>query len=139
MIFLQVLNKKINDEVKVENTLLPNWSDNNEYKFICLYREILESGKLNIEKWCDLMFGIKLRGKKAQEIGNLYNYYTYWECINCRKNIFRNNNELSNYLDFAEFGQNPIQIINEEISNKIQINDNQLKKSKRFQWRKSKS
>ena len=24
MIFLQVLNKKINDEVKVENTLLPN-------------------------------------------------------------------------------------------------------------------
>ena len=129
-IFIKIKKGKRGDIVKVENTLLPNWSDNNEYKFICLYREILESGKLNIEKWCDLMFGIKLRGKKAQEIGNLYNYYTYWECINCRKNIFRKNNELSNYLDFAEFGQNPIQIINEEISNKIQINDNQLKKSK---------
>ena len=114
MIFLQVLNKKINDEVKVENTLLPNWSDNNEYKFISLHREILEIG-LNIEKWCDLMFGINLRGKEAQKIGNLYMFYTYWDAINCRMNYLKERNELENYLNFFEFGINPIQIIQHKI------------------------
>ena len=133
-IFIKIQKGKRGDIVKVENTLLPNWCDNNEYKFICLHREILESGKLNIEKWCDLMFGIKLRGKNAQDIGNLYSFYTYWECINCRKNIFRKNNELSNYLDFAEFGLNPIQIINQEIDNKSQITNNQFKDCKKNQF-----
>ena len=135
IIFIEIQNLKRGDKVKVENILLPNWSDNNEYKFICLHREILESGKLNIEKWCDLMFGIKLRGKIAQEIGNLYTYYTYWESINCRKNILRKNNELYYYLDLAEFGQNPIQIINQEIDSKIQINNNQFKNSKRYKFK----
>ena len=29
------------------------------------------------------MFGINLRGKEAQKIGNLYMFYTYWDAINC--------------------------------------------------------
>ena len=107
-----------NDIVNVNDTLLPKWCDNNEYKFISLHREILEKGYSNIEKWCDLMFGINLRGSEAQKIGNIFMYYSYWESINYRKNILRKNNELNSCLDLYEFGQSPIQIIDYNIFKK---------------------
>ena len=116
-----------NDNVFVDETLLPDWSDNNIYKFISIHRELLESNSFNIEKWCNLIFGVYLRGKEAQNIGNLYMYYTYWESIDCRKKILRENEDLQPSLDFFEFGQNPIQIIDSKINEKKIINDNKMK------------
>ncbi len=123
-------NLKENEKVKVQETLLPDWCNNDIYKFICIHREILESNLINIEQWCNLIFGFYLRGKEAQNIGNLYMYYSYWESIDCRKKILRENDELQSCLDFFEFGQNPIQIIDTKINKKKINNEIQMKNLK---------
>ena len=53
------------NEIRVEDVLLPNWSDNNPEKFICLMREIFERPEIKINNWIDLIFGYAQRGEEA--------------------------------------------------------------------------
>ena len=54
-------------------------------------------------------------------------FYTYWDAINCRMNYLRERNELENYLNFFEFGINPIQIIQHKICGKNKNIKNEFK------------
>ncbi len=52
----KLYNIKDNENVYVNDVLLPKWFNNNPYQFISIYRELLELLKEN--KWIDLIFGI---------------------------------------------------------------------------------
>lgn len=68
---------------RVHDVKLPLWGPN-AYEFIVTQRRVFESDHVseNINKWIDLIFGFKQKGKLAQENLNLYYYLTYENAIN---------------------------------------------------------
>ena len=73
----KLYNIKDNENVYVNDVLLPKWCNNNPYQFISTYRELLELLKEDINKWINLIFGIYSRGEKAKEKYNLFMGYSY--------------------------------------------------------------
>ena len=82
----------------------------NAYQFILNHRKILESDKVskNINKWFDLIFGYKQRGKEAEESLNLF-------LPSCYENDFDfsslDPDELMIKMRYYEFGICPRQIV----------------------------
>ena len=58
----------------------------NSYEFIVAQRRAFEAEYVseNINKWIDLIFGFKQKGKLAEENLNLYYYLTYENSINIK-------------------------------------------------------
>ena len=95
-----------------ENTLVNDAKtpcDNNPYKFIGEFRNILESQKVsyNINNWIDLIFGYKAKGKEAELAKNLFTEQSYQEDININQI-----KDKDNYLRYGEFGLIPNQLFN---------------------------
>jgi hypothetical protein len=76
-ILKQLYNIKDNEDIYVNDVLLPKWCNNNSYQFISIYRELLELLKEDINEWINLIFGIYSRGEKAKEKYNLFMGYSY--------------------------------------------------------------
>ena len=106
------------DGVKVNDVLTP--CNNNPYEFILTMKKILESNKIskNIQKWIDLIFGYKSRGKEAEISNNLFTESSYQENINI--NTVENK---ESYLRLVEFGLIPTQIMNKECNKRDKQKD----------------
>ena len=95
---------------RVHNVKLPIWGPN-AYDFIVTQRRAFESDYVseNIQRWIDLIFGYKQKGKIAQENINLYYYLTYENSIN----LDEINDEIertSIEAQIIHFGQTPSQL-----------------------------
>jgi len=75
------------DKINVDNVILPNWTNQNPYKFVATLRKKLESRYVseNINNWIDLIYGYKQRGKDAIENVNIFYPLTYENCIDLDK------------------------------------------------------
>ena len=121
------LDLKIKSKKNVEKSndvILPNWADNNRYIFISKLKTYLESVEINekINKWFDLIFGYKQKGKEAENAYNLFLPSSY--------DSFDITSEPPEkrqyYLVLTEFGLTPHQIINKKFSKRKQ-KDNKKK------------
>eukprot|EP00040_Diaphanoeca_grandis_P037255 m.241726 g.241726 ORF g.241726 m.241726 type:complete len:2347 (-) comp33782_c0_seq1:119-7159(-) len=63
---------------KISDVELPTWATSAE-DFVLKHREALESPYVsaNLHKWIDLIFGVKQRGKAAEEAFNVFYYLSY--------------------------------------------------------------
>ena len=94
---------------KVNDILTP--CHNNPYEFVLTMRTVLESNEVSssIQNWVDLIFGLKAKGKEAENANNLFTEASYQESINIKK---VENKE--SYLRMVEFGLIPTQIMNKD-------------------------
>ena len=116
------------EDIKVNNVLLPYWCKNNPYLFITIYREMLENISVRIAPWIDLIFGINANGINAQNHLNLYLRYAYIDVISQEIKDSKNNIDKDSVIKMAELGVNPIQVLfnSAEINcDKNDKNDNQ--------------
>jgi hypothetical protein len=99
---------------KVGDVVTP--CDNNPYEFTLLMRNILENDTIsyNIQKWIDLIFGYRNKGKEAEYANNVFSNSSYQEGVDL-KNV--ENKDL--FLRYAEFGLTPNQIMSKECEKKL--------------------
>ena len=109
------LNLGIKDNGDIVNDVITPCR-NNPYEFTVLMRNILENDVISgcINKWIDIIFGYKNKGKEAEEALNLFTEASYQENVDL-KNV--ENKEL--YLRYAEFGLIPNQISTKEFEKKL--------------------
>jgi len=119
----QIIKKKFNikeKDIKINDVILPYWSNNNPEKFICIMREILERPEIKIFDWVDLTFGYAQKGPEALKKYNIYSHWCYDGFISL-ENINPDNRKV--YIEFICFGINPSQILNKKIKIKYQENE----------------
>ena len=106
------------DGVKVNDVLTP--CNNNPYEFIFTMKKILESNhvSMKINKWIDLIFGYKAKGKEAELAFNLFTEASYQESIN-----INNVEDKESHLRLVEFGLIPTQIMNKECNKREKKED----------------
>ena len=114
-ILKQLYNIKDNENVYVNDVLLPKWCNNNPYQFISIYRELLELLKEDINEWINLIFGIYSRGEKAKEKYNLFISYSYNDIMDKKLKLIKDQKEKDSVLKALEFGLIPNQILYEPI------------------------
>ena len=70
----------------------------------------LENDKLNINKWLDLIFGVKQREKKEEEANNIYmgNFFSYQG--NVKIDSFKDIHTKNTLLRLVEVGVTPLQL-----------------------------
>ena len=128
---LKIKNKK--NKNKSNDVILPNWANNNNYIFITKMKTFLESEEVNktINKWFDLIFGYKQKGKEAESSFNLFipssydNFDIDKEASTLDQKIY--------YLRLTEFGLTPHQIINKKFKERKTKENN--KKTISESWR----
>ena len=100
---------KTEEGIEVDNILTP--CDNNPFNFVMTMKNVLESEKVSksLQKWVDLIFGYKVRGKEAELSNNIFSEKSYQENINL---INEENKEI--ILRQVEFGLIPTQILNKK-------------------------
>lgn len=67
------------DELRVNDVLLPRWAQGSARQFIRLHRAALESEYVSahLHQWVDLIFGFQQQGKEAVQAQNVFHYLTY--------------------------------------------------------------
>ena len=116
---------------KSNDVTLPKWALNNKYIFISKLKTYLESEEVNksINKWIDLIFGFKQKGKEAELANNLFLPSSYDNF-----DITKETPEKKQYyLVLTEFGLTPHQILNKKFG-KRKKKDNK-KKAISESWR----
>ena len=126
---LKIKSKKNID--KSNDVVLPYWANNNKYIFISKLKTYLESEGVNkeINKWFDIIFGYKQKGKEAESIYNLFVPSSY-DTFDIKK---EEPDQKQYYLILTEFGLTPHQITNKKFE-KRKAKDNQ-KKAISESWR----
>ena len=104
---------KLEDGTIVDNISTP--CHDNPYQFVMTLKTVLENEKVGkvLQKWVDLIFGYKVRGKEAELANNLFTEKSYQENINLEK---EENKE--SILRQVEFGLIPTQILNKSCGKK---------------------
>ena len=98
---------------EVNDCLIPYYADNDPYKFIIIYRKVLESAKINIEDWINFIFGEFSYGKKAQDKGNIFMSYCYDGVV--EKRIKENKSLKRICCRLNELGCNPLLVFDKII------------------------
>ena len=98
---------ELEDGTIVDNITTP--CENNPYNFVMTMRTVLENEKVSklLQKWVDLIFGCKARGKEAELANNLFTEKSYQENID-----IQNEENKESILRQVEFGLIPTQILN---------------------------
>ena len=106
--FLNINNLNLGFDDKINDVILPPWSDN-PYEFVFKLKQYLEFEEVstNINKWIDLIFGFKQKGKEAENSKNLFIPSSY-DDFNIED--INNNDDKTYYLRIAEFGLIPHQL-----------------------------
>lgn len=104
------------------NVLLPPWSDNNPYEFVMKMRGYLENGYVNknINKWIDMLFGYKQKGKEAENIFNVFVPSSY-DTFNI--DDVKGKDQQQYYYGLAEFGLTPRQLFAKEFPSRKKNDD----------------
>ena len=102
---------QLEDGTLVDNITTP--CENNPYNFVMTMKTVLENEKVSkiLQKWVDLIFGYKARGKEAELANNLFTEKSYQESIN-----INNEENKESILRQVEFGLIPTQILNKSCS-----------------------
>ena len=97
------LGQKENKEL-VDDVFVP--CNNNPYDFVLTLREVLEGDtvSMNIQKWIDLIFGYKNRGKEADAAYNVFTESSYEDQVD-----MKNEKEKACLYRMVEFGLTPEQ------------------------------
>ena len=100
---------KTEEGIEIDNILTP--CENNPFNFVMTMKNVLESEKVSksLQKWVDLIFGYKVRGKEAELSNNIFSEKSYQENINL---VNEENKEI--VLRQVEFGLIPTQILNKK-------------------------
>ena len=120
------LDLKIKSKNYKENSndvILPKWADNDNYIFITKLKTYLESEEVNkkINKWFDLIFGYKQKGKEAENAYNLFIPSSY--DIFDLKNEVNSPDQKQYFLRLIEFGLTPHQIFSKKFMKRKQKNN----------------
>ena len=128
---LKIKNKK--NKNKSNDVTCPNWANNNNYIFITKLKTFLESEEVNkkINKWFEIIFGYKQKGKEAENAFNLFIPSSY-DNFDMNKEALTPDQKIY-YLRLIEFGLTPHQIIFKKF-NKRKAKENK-KKSISENWR----
>jgi WD40 repeat protein len=115
---LKIKTKKNKD--KTNDVTLPNWANNNNYIFITKLKTYLESEEVNknINKWFDLIFGYKQKGKEAEAAFNLFIPSSY-DNFDIEKEATSPDQKIY-YLRLTEFGLTPHQITSKKFGKRKQ-------------------
>ena len=108
---------------KSNDVILPKWADNNNYIFITKLKTYLESEEVNIKinKWFDLIFGYKQKGKEAESSYNLF-FPSSYDTFDIKNEAFE---QKQYFLRLVEFGLTPHQINKQKfVSRKQKDNKN---------------
>ena len=102
------LGRRENDGEKLNDVLLPPWSNNDPSLFVRTMREALESEHVskNLHKWIDLIFGFKQSGEEAKKENNLFYHLTYAENADM-SSITDPVRKVAMEAQIANFGQTP--------------------------------
>ena len=115
--------KSKNNTNKSNDVILPKWADNNKYIFITKLKTYLESEEVNIKinKWFDLIFGYKQKGKEAESAYNLF-FPSSYDTFDIKNETLE---QKQYFLRLIEFGLTPHQIIKQKfVSRKPKDNRN---------------
>ena len=98
---------KLENDEYVNNVDIPKWAEKDNYKFVYLKKKYLESEEISLllNKWIDLIFGFKTRGKEAIIAKNLFFPEAYEIDI---EKLTKEEKEIN--LKYFEFGVMPKQI-----------------------------
>ena len=109
-----ISSNKNNNKNNSNDVILPKWSGGNAFIFVTKLKIYLESEEVNkkINKWFDLIFGYKQKGKEAESIYNLF-FPSSYDSFNIKEEA-KTNDQRQYYLRLAEFGLTPHQIINKK-------------------------
>ncbi|KAG0672199.1 hypothetical protein C6P45_003674 [Maudiozyma exigua] len=109
--------------LKVDDVILPPWSNGDPKIFVNKNREALESPYVSqhLHEWIDLIFGYKQKGKLAEENVNVFNRMSYPGAINLEK-IDDENERRALASIIHNFGQIPLQIFQDAHPSKLTIN-----------------
>ena len=128
---IKELNHIKDNNVYVDNVLLPYWCHNNQFKCTYIFRKYLEKNE-NLNYWIDLIFGVNQSGIGAFENYNIFMPYCY---INPIKEKIKNKKLSEDYISYLdaliELGVNPIQVLKEKCvkqddvkSKQVELNNN---------------
>jgi len=72
--FKSVFGIREDDNQPVNDVILPEWADNDPYKFIIRQRLILEEEEVSseLDSWINLIFGYQQRGDEARKVSNVF-------------------------------------------------------------------
>eukprot|EP01105_Mastigella_eilhardi_P005674 TRINITY_DN1731_c0_g1_i3.p1 TRINITY_DN1731_c0_g1~~TRINITY_DN1731_c0_g1_i3.p1 ORF type:complete len:2359 (-),score=485.36 TRINITY_DN1731_c0_g1_i3:92-7168(-) len=95
----------------VGDVVLPPWAEGSPEVFIQKHREALESDYVSdhLNEWIDLIFGLKQRGKAAEEALNVFFYLTYEGMVDVEQ-ISDQQQRKSILSQIYNFGQTPTQL-----------------------------
>lgn len=110
------------DNIRVNDVILPRWANNNSTQFIKKMRDALESPYVseNLHKWIDLIFGYKQRGVEALKADNLFYYLCYEGAVDL-ESIKNYSERKSLEIQIQEFGQIPSQLFQQPHLQKVKI------------------
>jgi hypothetical protein len=88
------------------------------YNFVAQLRKSLESDKISINKWLNLIFGINQKGEKAEEIHNIYMGNSYQG--NVKIESFNDPDVKNTLMRLVEVGMTPLKLFDNECKQKIE-------------------
>jgi len=99
------------NQVRLDNVVLPPWSKGDPSLFVRIHRQALESEYVstNIHNWIDLIFGYKQRGKPAEDACNIFHYLSYEGNVDIDK-ITDPVEKMATIGIINNFGQTPAQL-----------------------------
>ena len=119
-ILMNINNLSLNNNILLENVVLPDWCENNAYKFIYNMRKYLEFNEISnkIIHWFDLIFG---EAQQSIELNNIF-YPTSYDFFDIEK---YKEKKIRNFL-FKKYnnGVCPNKIINKNFPKKYYIQKN---------------
>jgi len=99
------------NDVVINNVILPPWAKGDPQLFVRINRQALESEyvSMNLHNWIDLIFGFKQTGKAAVDAHNVFHYLSYEGKVNIDK-ITDPVEKIATIGIINNFGQTPAQI-----------------------------
>jgi len=100
------------NQVRVNDAVLPNWSKADPRLFVKMNKKAMESSKVSrkINEWIDLIFGYKQNGIEAINSLNVFKFFGYEGKVDYNKLSEQERDDA--LLEVMEFGQIPIQLMN---------------------------
>ena len=110
------------DNIRVNDVILPRWAHNKTSEFIKKMREALESSYVseNLHSWIDLIFGYKQRGDEAFKADNLFYHLCYEGSVDL-ESIKNYSERKSLEIQIQEFGQIPSQLFKQPHLQRVKI------------------
>ena len=101
---------KNQNQMVVNDVILPNWAKTHPRLFVKMNKKALESSKVSekLNEWIDLIFGCKQQGKEAVKSLNVFRSLCYEGKFDIEK--LEEKEREDKMIEIHDFGQIPIQL-----------------------------